>query len=310
MIRPVRVGVVGLGQWGRHHVRILAQLPQVHLVGVVDRDTREAAHLAHRFDTRPYQDHRALLGEVDAVTIAVPTALHYEIARDFLRADAHVLVEKPMTVAAEDAADLVDLATARDRLLLVGHIERFKPAVQRLFRLVDEPMAIAARRMRPYDAARTMDVGVVMDLMIHDIDIVQSMVPGRYEDLQAIGLCVHNSHEDLAAARLRTAGGCLVTLYASRVAARKTAEMEVTMTDRAIHLDLLRQTITINYFRGETQRITLEGEEPLELELRHFIACVRGEARPLVPGEDGVRALSVAEALLARMVQITPPVRV
>jgi len=306
----VRLAVVGLGQWGRHHVRILAQLPGVDLVGVVDRDRREAAHLAQRFETRPYTDYRELLGKVQAVSIAVPTALHYQMARDFLEAGSHVLVEKPMTVTAEEAAHLVELAARRERLLLVGHIERFKPAVQRLFRLVREPLAVEARRMRPYDPGRTMDVGVVMDLMIHDVDIVQSLVPGRFEELQAIGVCVHNSHEDLAAARLRSSSGCLVALTASRVAARKTAELEVTMPDRSVHLDLLRQTITIQHFSGEMQRITVEGEEPLELELRHFVECVRGQAQPLVSGEDGLRSLQVAEALLGRMVQIRPPVHV
>ncbi len=306
----VRLAVVGLGQWGRHHVRILAQLPGVDLVGVVDRDRREALHLAQRFETRPYADYRELLGRVQAVSIAVPTALHYQIARDFLEAGAHVLVEKPMTVTAEEAAHLVELAARQERLLLVGHIERFKPAVQRLFRLVREPLAIEARRMRPYDPGRTMDVGVVMDLMIHDVDIVQSLVPGRFDELQAIGVCVHNSHEDLAAARLRSSSGCLITLTASRVAARKTAELEVTMPDRSVHLDLLRQTITIHHFSGEVQRVTVEGEEPLELELRHFVECVRGQARPLVSGEDGLRSLQVAEALLGRMVQIRPPVHV
>src|SRR3990170_1719268 len=217
----VRMGVVGLGQWGRHHVRILAQLPSVDLVGVVDRDGREAIHLAHRFETRPYEDHRDLLGKVDAVSIAVPTALHYQITRDFLEAGAHVLVEKPMTVTAEEAAHLVDLV-----------------------------------------------------------------------------------------ARLRMTTGCLVTLTASRVAAKKTAELEVTMADRAVHLDLLRQTITIHHFNGEIQRLTVEGEEPLELELRHFVECVRGGARPLVTGEDGLRSLQVTEALLARMIQIRPPIHV
>ncbi|MBI3975409.1 MAG: Gfo/Idh/MocA family oxidoreductase [Armatimonadetes bacterium] len=310
MNRRVRMGVVGLGQWGRHHARILAHLPGVDLVGIADVNGREAAHLAHRYGTRPLRDHHDLLGQVEAVTIAVPTALHFAIARDFLEAGAHVLVEKPMTVTAEEAGRLSDLAARRERVLLVGHIERFKPAVQRLFRLVGEPLSIEARRMRPYDPGRTMDTGVVMDLMIHDIDIVDSMVPGRFDDLQAIGVCVHNSHEDLAMARLRMDTGCLVTLTASRVAARKTAEMEVTMADRAVHLDLLRQTIAINFFNGETQRITLEGEEPLELELRHFVECVRSGSRPLVSGEDGRRSLEITEALLSRMVRITPPVRV
>jgi predicted dehydrogenase len=310
MSRRVRMAVVGLGQWGRHHARILAHLPDVDLVGVADTDPREAAHLGHRYGTRSHRDYRDLLGQVEAATIAVPTVLHYAIARDFLEAGAHVLVEKPMTATAEEAAALSDLASERGRVLLVGHIERFKPAVQRLFRLVSDPLAIEARRMRPYDPGRSMDTGVVMDLMIHDIDIVDSMVPGPFEDPQAIGVCVHNSHEDLAMARLRTSTGCLVTFTASRVAARKTAEMEVTMADRAIHLDLLRQSIAISFFNGETQRITLEGEEPLELELRHFVECVRSGSRPLVGGEDGRRALEITETILRRMVRITPPVRV
>ncbi|MDQ7828407.1 MAG: Gfo/Idh/MocA family oxidoreductase [Armatimonadota bacterium] len=306
----VRVAVVGLGQWGQHHVRALASLPGADLVGVVDRKAATARALAHRYGTRGYLDHRDLLGAVDAAVIAVPTALHYAVARDFLEAGAHVLVEKPMTTTLDEAEALTALAGARDRVLLVGHIERFKPAVQRLFPLVRAPLAVQVRRVRPYDVTRTMDVGVVMDLMIHDIDIVQALVPGRIEEIHAIGVRVHNSHEDLAVAQLRLNTGCLVTLTASRVAATKAVDLEVTMADRAVHLDFLHQTLTVRHDRGETQRIKVEAQETLRLELNHFLACVRGEAQPLVSGADGLRAMRLATMVLDRMVEIAPPVRV
>ncbi|MDR7483046.1 MAG: Gfo/Idh/MocA family oxidoreductase [Armatimonadota bacterium] len=305
---PVRVGVVGLGQWGRHHARVFASLPGVDLVGVVDRDVREARAGALRHGTVGHTDHRALLGRVDAVSVVVPTGLHYAITRDFLEGGVHVLVEKPMTATVEEARRLVDLAARRNAVMLVGHVERFKPAVQRLPALAREPLLIQARRVRPYDPHRIMDVGVVLDLMIHDIDIVLALAPGRVVDVAGVGVCVHNSQEDLAVAHLVTDSGCRVTLTASRVSAVKAVEMEITTAERAIHLDFLRETISVRHFSGEQQRLALDGEEPLRAELAHFVACVRGEERPLVTGEDGLRALEVSHRLLQSMVGITPRV--
>ncbi|MDR7417521.1 MAG: Gfo/Idh/MocA family oxidoreductase [Armatimonadota bacterium] len=304
----VRVGVVGLGQWGRHHARVFATMPGVRLAGVVDLDSREIESTAARYGTRGYLDHRDLIGRVDAVSIAVPTVHHYVVARDFLDAGVHTLVEKPITATVEEAERLTDLSGRRGAVVVVGHVERFKPAVQRLQSLVEEPLFVHARRVRPYDPHRVMDVGVVLDLMIHDLDIVLSLTRDRIVEIGGVGVRVHNSHEDLAVAHLATAGGCRMTLTASRVSAVKATELEITTPDRAIHLDYLREVITIRQFNGEIDRLVLEGEEPLRAELAHFVACVRGDERPRVSAEDGLRALEVSHHLLRNMVDITPRV--
>lgn len=310
MTRRIKIGVVGLGQWGRHHARIYAGFPDVDLVGVVDRNGVELRGFAHRYKTQEYTDYRQLLGKVEAVSIVVPTALHYEVARAFLEAGVHVLVEKPMTTTAAEAADLVALASRRGLILVVGHVERFKPAVRRLFELTRDPLFIQARRMRPYDRSRTMDVGVVMDLMIHDIDVVLSLAGGRVAELSSLGVGVHNMHEDLAVAHLKLSTGCVAWLLASRVSADKIAEIEVTMPDRVVRLDYHRQQIAIHPFGGEIEYMVLRGEEPLRAELRHFVKCVAGVERPLVTGEDGQRALEVADQLVREMSIVTPPIRV
>jgi predicted dehydrogenase len=304
----LRVGVVGLGQWGRHHARVFSSMPGVDLVGVVDRDEREARAAATRHRTVGYDDHRDLVGKVDAVSVVVPTVLHYAVARDFLEAGVHVLLEKPMAATVDEARRLVELNIRRGTVMLVGHVERFKPAVQRLHELVREPLYIQARRVRPFDPTRVMDVGVVLDLMIHDIDIVLSLAPGRVAEIGGVGVRVHNSHEDLAVAHMTLEGGCRITLTASRVSAVKAVEMEITMPDRVVHLDYLREVINVRPFAGEPQRFVLDGEEPLRAELTHFVACVRGDDRPKVSAEDGCRALEITHRLLSHLIGITPRV--
>lgn len=306
----VRLGVVGLGQWGRHHARIYAGFPDVELTGVVDVNRAELKGFVSRYRTKGYGDYRELLGKVDAVSIAAPTALHHAIARDFLAAGVHVLVEKPITTTVAEAEELVALANRRDRVLLVGHVERFKPAVRRLMELSRAPLFIQARRVRPYDDSRIMDVGVVMDLMIHDLDIVRSLAGGPVAEIGGLGVNVHNSHEDLAVAHLRFASGCQAWLLASRVSADKAAEIEVTMPDRVIRLDYHRQQIALHPFGGEVEQMVIRGDEPLRAELRHFVNCVQGGELPLVRGEDGLHALEMALRLLEEMSVVTPRVRV
>lgn len=306
----LRVGVVGMGQWGRNHARIYAGFPDVDLVAVVDRLGAEVRGFAHRYGTEALTDYRKLAGKVDAVSVVVPTILHFEVARYFLAAGVHVLVEKPMTATVAEAEELASLAERKNLVLLVGHVERFKPAVRRLFDLVDEPIFIQARRVRPYDRTRIMDVGVIMDLMVHDIDVVLSLAGGRVIDVSSMGVRVHNSHEDLAVAQLRLSGGAVAWFLASRVASDKIAEVEFTCRDRVVHLDYLRQQVTIHPFGGQTERMLLRGEEPLRAELRHFLDCVHGTDHPLVSGSDGLRALEVAHRILRELAVVTPPVRV
>src|SRR5213594_4277072 len=307
-LRRTKVAVIGLGQWGRNHARIYAGLPDVELAAVVDVNNADLRGFAHRYKAEAFTDYRKVLGRVEAVSVVVPTNLHFEVAKAFLEADTHVLVEKPMTAK---AAALVELARRKNKMLLVGHVERFKPAVRRLVELARQPMFIQARRVRPYDRARTMDVGVVMDLMIHDIDVVLSLVRGgRIVELGGLAVRVHNSQEDLAVAHLTLSTGCVAWLLASRVSADKAAEIEVTTPDRVIRLDYLKQRLAIHPFHGEVEDMAIHGDEPLRAELRHFINCVNGEEQPLVSGEDGRQALEVAHRLLQQMSTVAPPVRV
>jgi predicted dehydrogenase len=304
----VRLGVVGLGQWGRHHARVFASLPDVELAGVADLDPRETHAAEARYGTRGYPDYHDLIGHVDAVSIVVPTVSHYAVARDFLEAGVHVLLEKPMTATVDEAERLLVLNDRQGTVLLIGHVERFKPAVQHLREVVSEPLFIQARRVRPFDPNRVMDVGVVLDLMIHDIDIVLSLVREPVVEIGGVGVRVYNSHEDLAVAHLLTESGCRMTLTASRVSTAKTVELEVTMADRTVHLDYLREVVSVRHLNGEHQRFVLDGDEPLRAELAHFVACVRGEAQPLVSAEDGSRALEISHRLLRNLVDVTPRV--
>jgi predicted dehydrogenase len=297
-----------LGQWGRHHARVFSSMPGVELAGVVDSDAREVAAAAARHSTRGFTDYRDLIGKVDAVSVVVPTALHYPVARDLLEAGIHIMLEKPMTATVEQARRLIELNARRATVMLVGHVERFKPAVQWLSRIARDPLHIQTRRVRPYDPTRAMDVGVVLDLMIHDIDIVLSLVPGRVVDVGGVGVRVHNDEEDLAVAHLTLETGCRVTLVASRVSAVKAVEMEITTGDRSIHLDYLREIIHVRPFRGEPQRLVMDGSEPLRAELSHFVACVRGQEQPRVTAEDGARALEVTHRLLRNLIGISPGV--
>jgi predicted dehydrogenase len=309
MAGPIRIGVVGLGQWGQHHVRIYHQLPGVVLAGVVDISSRAAALFAKRYGTVGFGDYRDLFGRVDAVSLVVPTAQHYEIARDFLRHDIHVLVEKPITTSVDDAADLVDLAHRRNLVLLVGHVERFKPAVQRLRQLVTNPLFIQVRRVRPWNPRRTMDVGVVLDLMIHDLDIILDLMAVPATRVSAVGAAIHGQDEDLAVAHLALRSGCMASFVASRVSPVKAAELEITLPEGFIHLNYLTQALTVRR-EGAERRLMVPVGEPLRAELTHFVQCVRGETAPLVSGADGLRALAAALEILQAMTVISPRVAV
>ncbi|MDR7435255.1 MAG: Gfo/Idh/MocA family oxidoreductase [Armatimonadota bacterium] len=310
MGKTVKVGVIGLGQWGRQHLRVYHHIEGVELVGVVDRDFQEAMDLAKRYGTKAYAHHRELLGKVEAVSIVVPTVLHYAIAKECIEAGVHVLLEKPMTTTMEEASHLVELAHRHHVVLLIGHVERFKPAVERFLELSREPLFVHGRRIRPYDPARSMDVGVILDLMIHDLDILLTLVRSPVERVSAVGVRIYNSHEDLAACHLTFRNGCVAQLVASRISAAKAAEIEVTMEDRVVSLDYLQQTITVRRKDGETRRYVVKGEEPLRNELTHFIRCVRGEVAPRVPGEEGMAALELAELIRGQMKLIAPSVAV
>ncbi len=308
-LKKVRVGVVGVGNLGQHHARIYSELPRAELVGVVDIDEARAKQIAYRHNTTPYIYYKDLFGKVDAVSIVVPTTLHYKIARDFIEKGVNVLVEKPVTYTLEEARELIRAAHANDVTLQVGHIERFNNAFLALKSVIKKPIYIESHRLGPFNP-RVMDVGVVLDLMIHDIDIITSIVGADIEAIEAFGSSVFTDKEDIASAQMLFSNGVISTIVASRVSGQKVRRLDVIEKDRSISLDYIKQELYIyahspgkgNGKNGSlVERIEIEWQEPLRLELEHFLSCIDNGERPIVGIEEGINALEVAFKILERI---------
>lgn len=299
----VRVGVVGVGYLGQHHARVYSEIPGVELVGVVDINRERAQEVARRYATTPFFDYRDLFGKVDAVSIVVPTVLHRDIAAEFIEEGINILIEKPVTTTLEEAKELMEMAARKNVILQVGHIERFNSAVMELAKIVDRPIFIECCRMGPY-VNRNTDVGVVLDLMIHDIDIVMSIVKSSVVRVSAFGRSVFSRQEDIANAQLVFQNGCIANLTASRVTRKKIRRMEITQVDSFISIDYLEQELAV-YKKTSSplpqlliEKPVMQKGEPLRLELEHFIHCVRNGEKPLVGLEEGKNALEVALRIL------------
>jgi predicted dehydrogenase len=323
--RPIRAGVVGVGQMGRYHVGVLAEIPQVELVAIVDVDPGSIQHLADTYNTTALTDYRELVGEVDVVSIAVPTALHYEIARQFLDAGVHVLIEKPIAPTLAEAQELFDVAARRRVMLHVGHVERFNGAVQELKNIVRDPILIECRRMGPFQT-RVKDDGVVLDLMIHDLDIVLNLVGARVEHISAAGSAVFSEVEDVANVQLWFQNGCLATITASRATQEKIRTLAITQREEYVLLNYTDQDIRIyrqgasehRLGRGELrykqealiERIFVHKDNPLKLEIRHLLDCVRQQATRGVLPEDELYSLQVTLEIIERIRKgLTHPMR-
>ncbi|MBI3292072.1 MAG: Gfo/Idh/MocA family oxidoreductase [Elusimicrobia bacterium] len=306
---PVRVGVVGVGKVGQHHARILRKTPGVALVGLIDPASARAERLARKLQVPYGRDPQELLGRVDAVTIAVPTPHHFPVARTFLERGVHCLIEKPFTQEVEEADRLIELARRQNLVLQVGHVERFNPAVMACAQYIHEPKFIEASRLGPYDP-RVNHVGVVLDLMIHDLDIVLFLVNSRVQALEAFGARILSGYEDIAKVRLRFANGCVADLSASRISLERFRKIRIFQSDSYISLDYTTPQVKvyrkrkshIESFR-DIERLTprLSRQEPLALELEHFVQCVAKGQEPLVSGEHGRNALDLAREILAQM---------
>lgn len=299
--RAVRTAVVGAGHFGRLHAEKLAADEKAELVAVVDVDGARAREAAERLGARALTDHRDLVGAVDAVTIAAPTAAHHAIARFFLDHDVHVLVEKPFTSTIEEADDLIRRAGDRGLVLQVGHLERFFCARSGLLRNVDAPLYIEALRISPF-GPRGSDVSVVLDLMIHDIDLIVSLVDAPIASVDAVGAPVLNREEDIVNARLRFENGCVATVTASRIAFKSERRIRVFQPDCLLSIDLLKRRVGIIRKTVRDGRPHLDAEErelgeqdPLRDEISGFLEAVATGGAPLVSGEDGRAALVVAQ---------------
>lgn len=311
--RKTRVGVIGVGHVGQHHARIYRELPGVELAGIADIDPARLQEVKRVAEAPVFQDYRELFGHVDGVSLAVPTHLHAQIARECLDRGVDVLVEKPMTQTLEEAEELTDLAKQRGRILQVGHVERFNGAVRALHRIVKTPGFIECHRLSPFPQRGT-DVDVILDLMIHDIDIILSLVKSPVSQVNAVGVPVLTDRVDISNARLEFASGCVANVTASRVSIDRLRKIRIFQPDTYISLDYASQEITL--FRRlppdlasqppqlpqiVREEVVVEKEEPLRLQLMSFLSSIRERTRPEVSGEEAVEALRVASQILAKM---------
>ena len=299
----LRCAVIGTGYLGKFHAQKYAAIPECELVGVVDANQAAADAVAKDNQTRAFTDYRDLLGQVDVVSVVVPTSLHFEVAKAFLESGAHVLVEKPMTVTLEEADELIRIAKSRDLRLMVGHLERFNAALLALDLVNEKPLFIESHRLAPFNP-RANDVSVVLDLMIHDIDIILDVVDSELERIDAKGVTVLTSDTDIANARLTFKNGCVANVTASRASLKVERKMRMFMPNCYVSVDFQTRTLS-QYRKGDkemfpgvpeilTQETIYENGDALMAEIKHFIKCIRTKKEPLVSGLAGRRALATA----------------
>jgi predicted dehydrogenase len=302
-MQKIRAAVIGVGYLGRFHAQKYAQAPGCELVALVDARPEAAAPLAAELGTRATREHRELLGSVDAVSIVTPTPTHFAIAREFLETGAHVLVEKPITDTPTQARELIALAARTGRILQVGHLERFNAAILAAVPHLKAPRFIECHRLAPYRERGT-DVNVVLDLMIHDIDIVQTIVGAPITSIDAVGTPVFSEEIDIANARLRFANGCVANATASRVSLKTERKMRIFEDDAYLSLDLQQKILTLIRKRPASEvpgalpvtieEQSLEAGDALKAEIESFLDCIRHGRPPVVPGEAGLMALQTA----------------
>ena len=318
----LKVGVIGVGHLGRHHARVYSELPSCELVGVHDTDESRRAAVASEFGVTAHSDLALLIEQVDAVNIAVPTTAHHAVACQCLDAGVHVLIEKPIASTVEEASDIVRRAADRGLVVQVGHIERFNPAIRAALEILSGPRFIEAHRLGVF-VPRGTDVAVVLDLMIHDIDLILATVESEVASIDAVGVPVLSPSIDIANARIRFEDGCVANVTASRVSREKVRKIRFFQDDAYITVDCAEpraQMFRRKNVSAETLRLVASGQmpgglsdvvdrvelplddsEPLRLEIESFLNAVATGSRPLVSGEDGLRALRVVLEILGQI---------
>ena len=318
---PTRVGVLGVGSLGFHHARILREVPGAEMAGVFDDNPERLAHVASELGVRAFRSREELLENVDAAVIAVPTTVHTEVALPAIDAGVHLLIEKPIAVTLDEAERIVDAAAAKKLVVATGHVERFNGALRACEPYLEDPRFIESHRLAPFNPRGT-DVAVVLDLMIHDIDLVLGLVGTPVESVDSIGVPVLTGSADIANARLSFENGAVANITASRVSFERMRKIRFFQHSGYISLDL--QTGTGEFLRlkpgarlpemgevgvaallGLVERVQLKGDgtEPLRAELEAWVAAVRGEGPVVVSGEDGRDALRVALQIMERIEQ-------
>jgi len=302
-MKKVRAAVIGVGYLGKYHAEKYSAMEDVDLIGVVDIDRGLAQEVAARFNTLAFTDYRDLFGRVDAVSVVVPTEDHFPIAADCLKQDLDVLIEKPMTATLAQADELIDIAKAKRRIMQIGHLERFNPAVIALKDIVRRPMFIEAHRLSLFKD-RSTDVSVVLDLMIHDIDIIMNLVKSEIKSIHAAGAPVICEHADIANVRLEFVSGCVANVTASRISTKNQRKIRLFQKDAYLSVDFAARDITVirrdesiasDVIPGmDIRRLSFSDSDALEDELASFIQAVGTRRTPVVSGIAGRKALQVA----------------
>jgi predicted dehydrogenase len=295
-----RIGVIGVGHLGKHHARIYGEMAQgsgdVELSAVVDVLPSRAADIAKPFGAEVFTDYRELFGKVDAVSLAAPTTEHGRIGLELLENGIDVLVEKPMTSTVEESRLLIDAAERNRRILQAGHVERFNPVVRAAIEVATQPQFFEIHRLAVF-TPRSLDIDVVLDLMIHDLDIVLSLVHSPVSEVRAVGIAVLSRKADIANARVEFEDGCVANFTASRVSFEKVRKLRFFQPSDYISVDYASQTgsmVSLRMGRVTERKLDPPSGEPLKLELEAFVHCVRTRTSPIVGGEDGLRALELA----------------
>lgn len=325
----LKVAVIGVGHLGKAHVRVYSELPNVELVGVVDINEERGESIAEKYSTSYFSDAGDVIDRVDAVSIVTSTSTHFEIARKFLEHKVATIVEKPFVNTVEQADELIELGTKNGVPIQVGHIERFNPAVMAIKDYVKDPKYIESERISPY-SFRSSDIGVVLDMMIHDIDIILHIVPSKLDRVEAIGVNVISKTEDIANARLEFENGSVASVKASRVSASKVRVIRIFSLDSYVSLNYQKNSAMIykkspgieekmaglkniditkisdprELLLGElltVKHVDMAGHEPLKKELESFVDCVINKSTPIVTGEHGREAIRVADIICKKI---------
>jgi predicted dehydrogenase len=300
--KKIRCAVIGAGRIGAHHARILGHHPDVELVAVCDPNLWRAQLTAWRFGALAYRDYRQVLDRIDAAVVAVPTEKHHEVGMAAFGKGVHCLIEKPLAATIDQARALLAASESAGAVLQVGHVERFNPAVLKAIEFIRQPRFITVERLGPFDP-RVASIGVVLDLMIHDLDILLTLVGSNVENLEAVGASLLSKHEDIANVRVRFKTGCIADLTASRISLKRSRNIRIFQASGYISLDYMNASLRV--CRRKTPVIKdlndvevfspkLAKSEPLVGEIEHFLDCIRHKRKPWPSGEHGIEALKLA----------------
>lgn len=304
-MKKINTAIIGIGHLGSRHLKVYReQLTQkVNLIGICDVKRERTEKFSERYKVDFFDHYHDLAGKIEAVNICTPTFSHFETAKFFLEHGVHTFVEKPITLTIEEADKLIQIAKKRNLKLQVGHVERFNSAFQAIGPIAQNPLFVECHRLNQF-SNRSLDIGVVMDLMIHDIDIILGLVQSSVTDIQAVGVKVLTDLDDIANARISFQNGCVCNLTASRVSEEVMRKIRIFLKDTYISLDYVKQEAFLYKKKGAAiskTNLPIEKEEPLKKELESFIDCVREDKKPIVSGEEGKQALEVALSIIQKI---------